>query len=130
MRKARDLCLSVGVAASVEDSAGGDIVSAAIVHVAASMPVSGRLDAFLPSGEVSEHIAHDPVVPHHGRALVPVGPAWALRSTPGCWANRWRSSGDGQSAQRPNGAEVTDQGGAEVTDQGGAEVTDTRAARK
>ncbi|HXW81993.1 MAG TPA: mandelate racemase/muconate lactonizing enzyme family protein [Acidimicrobiales bacterium] len=74
LRKARDLCLAMGVGVSVEDSAGGDIVSAATVHLAASIPDRGRFDAFVPSGEVREHVAQEPVVPRRGRAQVPAGP--------------------------------------------------------
>jgi len=74
LRKARDLCGTMGVGVSVEDSAGGDVVSAAAVHLAASMPASGRFDAFVPSGEVRERIAEPPLVPQNGRARVPAGP--------------------------------------------------------
>ena len=73
LRKARDLCLAMGVGISIEDSAGGDIVSAATIHMAASIPDHGRFDAFAPSGEVREHVALDPVVPRRGRARVPAG---------------------------------------------------------
>ena len=38
MRQARDLCVSIGVAMTVEDSWGGDIVTAAIAHLAHSTP--------------------------------------------------------------------------------------------
>lgn len=37
-RQARDLCVSLGVAMTLEDSWGGDIVTAAIAHLAASTP--------------------------------------------------------------------------------------------
>jgi L-alanine-DL-glutamate epimerase-like enolase superfamily enzyme len=37
-RQARDLCLSMGVAMTIEDSWGGDIVTAAIAHFAHSTP--------------------------------------------------------------------------------------------
>jgi len=73
LRKARDLCLAAGVAVSVEDSAGGDIASAAAVQVAASVPPYGLFDVFVPSGEVSEHITIEPVLPQGGLALVPKG---------------------------------------------------------
>jgi L-alanine-DL-glutamate epimerase-like enolase superfamily enzyme len=38
-RQARDLCVSLGVAMTLEDSWGGDIVTAAIAHLAHSTPV-------------------------------------------------------------------------------------------
>jgi L-alanine-DL-glutamate epimerase-like enolase superfamily enzyme len=37
-RQARDLCVSLGVAMTLEDSWGGDIVTAAIAHLAHSTP--------------------------------------------------------------------------------------------
>jgi cis-L-3-hydroxyproline dehydratase len=73
LRRARDLCLAMGVGISVEDSAGGDIVSAATVHVAASIPDRARFDAFVPAGEVREHVAREPVTPLAGQARVPAG---------------------------------------------------------
>ena len=37
-RQARDLCVSLGIAMTLEDSWGGDIVTAAIAHLAHSTP--------------------------------------------------------------------------------------------
>jgi L-alanine-DL-glutamate epimerase-like enolase superfamily enzyme len=37
-RQARDLCVSMGVAMTIEDGWGGDIVTAAIAHLAHSTP--------------------------------------------------------------------------------------------
>jgi L-alanine-DL-glutamate epimerase-like enolase superfamily enzyme len=37
-RQARDLCVSLGVAMTLEDSWGGDVVTAAIAHLAHSTP--------------------------------------------------------------------------------------------
>ena len=37
-RQARDLCVSLGLAMTIEDSWGGDIVTAAIAHLAHSTP--------------------------------------------------------------------------------------------
>ena len=74
LRKARDICAAMGVAVSVEDSAGGDIVSAAILHLAARCRPDRRFDAFIPSGEVRERVALVPVVPQRGCARVPPGP--------------------------------------------------------
>src|SRR5207253_5513254 len=37
-KQARDLCMSVGVAMTLEDSWGGDIITAAIAHLAHSTP--------------------------------------------------------------------------------------------
>jgi L-alanine-DL-glutamate epimerase-like enolase superfamily enzyme len=38
-RQARDLCASLGIAMTIEDSWGGDIVTAAIAHLAHSTPI-------------------------------------------------------------------------------------------
>ena len=38
LRQARDLCVRLGIAMTVEDSWGGDIVTAAISHLAHSTP--------------------------------------------------------------------------------------------
>ena len=37
-RQARDLCVSLGIAMTLEDSWGGDIITAAIAHLAHSTP--------------------------------------------------------------------------------------------
>jgi L-alanine-DL-glutamate epimerase-like enolase superfamily enzyme len=41
-RQVRDLCVSMGIAMTIEDSWGGDIVTAAIAHLAHSTPESSR----------------------------------------------------------------------------------------
>jgi cis-L-3-hydroxyproline dehydratase len=38
IRQARDLCVSLGIAMTIEDSWGGDIITAAIAHLAHSTP--------------------------------------------------------------------------------------------
>jgi len=38
IRQARDLCVSMGIAMTLEDSWGGDIATAAIAHLAQSTP--------------------------------------------------------------------------------------------
>lgn len=42
LRRARDLCVSRGIAMTIEDSWGGDIVTAAVAHLAHSTPESLR----------------------------------------------------------------------------------------
>lgn len=44
-KQARDLCVSLGIAMTLEDSWGGDIVTAAIAHLAQSTPESYRFTA-------------------------------------------------------------------------------------
>jgi L-alanine-DL-glutamate epimerase-like enolase superfamily enzyme len=41
-RQARDLCVSLGIGMTIEDSWGGDIVTAAIAHLAHSTPEQNR----------------------------------------------------------------------------------------
>ena len=41
-KQARDLCVSLGIAMTIEDSWGGDIITAAIAHLAHSTPEVGR----------------------------------------------------------------------------------------
>ena len=45
LRQARDLCVSLGIAMTLEDSWGGDIVTAAIAHLAHSTPAEFRFTA-------------------------------------------------------------------------------------
>jgi cis-L-3-hydroxyproline dehydratase len=45
VRQARDLCVSLGIAMTLEDSWGGDIVTAAIAHLAQSTPPAFRFTA-------------------------------------------------------------------------------------
>jgi L-alanine-DL-glutamate epimerase-like enolase superfamily enzyme len=44
-RQVRDLCVSLGIAMTIEDSWGGDIVTAAIAHLAHSTPLEFRFTA-------------------------------------------------------------------------------------
>lgn len=44
-RQARDLCVSLGIAMTIEDSWGGDIVTAAISHLAHSTPAEYRFSS-------------------------------------------------------------------------------------
>jgi L-alanine-DL-glutamate epimerase-like enolase superfamily enzyme len=45
VKQARDLCISLGIAMTLEDSWGGDIVTAAIAHLAHSTPSAFRFTA-------------------------------------------------------------------------------------
>jgi L-alanine-DL-glutamate epimerase-like enolase superfamily enzyme len=59
VRRARDLCLHLGFAMTVEDSAGGDIVSAAMAQFAATIPDGSLINASLIGRMVEERIATD-----------------------------------------------------------------------
>jgi L-alanine-DL-glutamate epimerase-like enolase superfamily enzyme len=60
-RRARDLCVDLGIAMTIEDTWGGEIVSAAIAHLAASTP-----DGF----HFQSSAFHD----YHSRAIATGGP--------------------------------------------------------
>jgi L-alanine-DL-glutamate epimerase-like enolase superfamily enzyme len=59
IRRARDLCLQLGLAMTVEDSAGGDIVSAAMAQIAATIPDGRLINASLIGRMVEERLAID-----------------------------------------------------------------------
>jgi L-alanine-DL-glutamate epimerase-like enolase superfamily enzyme len=57
-RQMRDLCVAAGIAMIVEDSWGGDIVTAAIAHLAQSTPASAHFASTDFNSYVSRSIAH------------------------------------------------------------------------
>ena len=57
-RQARDLCISLGVAMTLEDTWGGDIVTAAISHLAHSTPEEFLFSATDFNSYVTKSIAH------------------------------------------------------------------------
>ena len=56
-RQMRDLCISLGIAMTIEDTWGGDIVTAAIAHLAHSTPEALRLSATDFNSYVTRRIA-------------------------------------------------------------------------
>jgi L-alanine-DL-glutamate epimerase-like enolase superfamily enzyme len=73
-RQARDLCVSLGVAMTLEDSWGGDIVTAAIAHLAHSTPPEFLFTATDFNSYVTVSIADG--APHrvHGRLAASTAP--------------------------------------------------------
>ena len=59
VRRARDLCFHLGLAMTIEDSAGGDIASAAMAQFAATVPDGLLINASLIGQMVEERIATD-----------------------------------------------------------------------
>ena len=57
IRLARDVCRQWGLSVTMEDSGGGDIVTAAMAHLAASTPAKSLLNGMLINMLVNEHIA-------------------------------------------------------------------------
>jgi L-alanine-DL-glutamate epimerase-like enolase superfamily enzyme len=66
-RQVRDLCVSLGIAMTLEDSWGGDIVTAAIAHLAHSTPAEFRFTATDFNSYVTVSIADGAPQRVHGR---------------------------------------------------------------
>ena len=74
IRRARDLAAAWGLAMTLEDSGGGDVVTAAMAHLSCSVPPRLLLNGFLVGEMVSERIASGAPRADHGRARLPAGP--------------------------------------------------------
>jgi L-alanine-DL-glutamate epimerase-like enolase superfamily enzyme len=59
IRRARDLCTQLGIAMTIEESGGGDIVSAAMAQIAASVTSGLLVNAFLIGRMVEERVVTD-----------------------------------------------------------------------
>ena len=70
IRLARDLCQHWGLAVTIEDSGGGDVVTAAMAHLAASTPAPSLLNGMLINMLVNERIAEGTPDPMDGWAEV------------------------------------------------------------
>lgn len=66
MRLARDVCRQWGLSVTMEDSGGGDIVTAATAHLAASTPAKSLLNGMLINMLVNERIAEGTPEPKDG----------------------------------------------------------------
>jgi L-alanine-DL-glutamate epimerase-like enolase superfamily enzyme len=73
-RQARDLCVSLGVAMTLEDSWGGDIVTAAIAHLAHSTPPEFLFTATDFNSYVTVSTAEGAPQRAHGRMAAPTAP--------------------------------------------------------
>ena len=65
-RQMRDLCISLGIPMTIEDSWGGDIVTAAIAHLAYSTPESLRFSSTDFNSYVTVSNAHGAPKREHG----------------------------------------------------------------
>jgi L-alanine-DL-glutamate epimerase-like enolase superfamily enzyme len=74
MRRARDVAAAAGLQMTIEDSGGGDIVTAAMTHLSASVPSRLLLNGFLAGEMVAERIAADAPRNEGGEARLPAGP--------------------------------------------------------
>lgn len=68
-RQVRDLCVSLGIAMTIEDSWGGDIITAAIAHLAHSTPEEFRFTATDFNSYVTVSIADGAPRREHGRTV-------------------------------------------------------------
>ena len=73
-RQARDLCLTLGIAMTLEDTWGGDIVTAAIAHMAHSTPPEFLFTAADFNSYVTVSIAADAPQRVRGRMAAPTAP--------------------------------------------------------
>jgi len=73
-RRVRDLAAAFGLPITVEDSGGGDVVTAASMHLNCSLPPKLVLSGYLPSAMVVERFATGTPEAENGRARLPAGP--------------------------------------------------------
>jgi L-alanine-DL-glutamate epimerase-like enolase superfamily enzyme len=78
-RQARDLCVALGIAMTLEDSWGGDIVTAAIAHLAHSTPPELLFTATDFNSYVTVCLAEGAPRRVHGRMAAPTAPGLGVR---------------------------------------------------
>jgi L-alanine-DL-glutamate epimerase-like enolase superfamily enzyme len=78
-RLIRDLCVSLGIAMTIEDTWGGDIITAAIAHLAHSTPPELLFSATDFNSYVTVSIAKDAPQRHHGRLAASTEPGLGIR---------------------------------------------------
>jgi L-alanine-DL-glutamate epimerase-like enolase superfamily enzyme len=81
-RQARDLCVSLGIAMTLEDTWGGDIVTAAIAHLAHSTPTEFLFSSTDFNSYVSVSIADDAPRRREGRLAAPTAPGLGVTPRP------------------------------------------------
>jgi L-alanine-DL-glutamate epimerase-like enolase superfamily enzyme len=78
-RQARDLCVSLGIAMTLEDSWGGDIVTAAIAHLAHSTPTEFLFSSTDFNSYVTRSIADGAPQRVNGRLAASTGPGLGVK---------------------------------------------------
>ena len=86
-RQARDLCVSLGIGMTIEDSWGGDVTTAAIAHLAHSTPPEFLFTATDFNSYVTVSTAEGAPQRHHGRLASSTSPGLGI--TP-----RWEVLGE------------------------------------
>ena len=77
-RQARDLCVSLGIAMTIEDSWGGDIITAAISHLAHSTPTELLFSSTDFNSYVTVSIADGAPQRENGRLAAPTTPGLGI----------------------------------------------------
>lgn len=77
-RQARDLCVSLGIAMTIEDSWGGDIITAAIAHLAHSTPTELLFSSTDFNSYVTISIANDAPQRNNGRLAASNAPGLGI----------------------------------------------------
>ena len=77
-RQARDLCVSLGIAMTIEDSWGGDIITAAISHLAHSTPTELLFSSTDFNSYVTVSIANDAPQRNNGRLAASTDPGLGI----------------------------------------------------
>jgi len=78
-RQARDLCVSLGIAMTIEDSWGGDVITAAIAHLAHSTPTELLFTATDFNSYVTVSTADGAPQREHGRMSASTEPGLGIR---------------------------------------------------
>ena len=78
-RQARDLCVSLGIAMTIEDTWGGDIITAAIAHLAHSTPPEYLFSATDFNSYVTVSIAEGAPQRQHGRLAASTQPGLGIK---------------------------------------------------
>lgn len=77
-RQIRDLCVSLGIAMTIEDTWGGDIITSAIAHLAHSTPTEYLFSATDFNSYVTVSTATDAPQRRQGRMSAPSGPGLGI----------------------------------------------------
>jgi cis-L-3-hydroxyproline dehydratase len=81
-RRARDLCVSLGIAMTIEDSWGGDVTTAAIAHLAHSTPPDYLFTSTDFNSYVTVSTAEGAPQREHGRMVAGTAPGLGVRLRP------------------------------------------------
>lgn len=81
-KQMRDLCVSLGIGMTIEDTWGGDFTTAAIAHLAHSTPPRALFTSTDFNSYVTVSTALNPPLRERGRLAAPTGPGLGLQPDP------------------------------------------------